>query len=362
MHKPTKAYIGLGSNLGDRNKYIDDALRLLGDSVDIQLVRISEIIETEPLGDSEHPQYLNAVAQIDTTLTAQQLHKKMGRIEIELGRVRPDKWSPRTIDLDLLLFGDQIIQSNTLTVPHPQMHLRTFVLAGFCELNGDLLHPVIGVSMKELMSRLNGGDFAINPKVPQLISVAGIIGVGKTTLTTKLSQMLGCKCLLEPYDKNPFLSDVYAGNKDLALDSQLFFLAGRINQTAAGSLRPSELSVSDYVFEKELIYARRLLDERQFALYEDIYHHIDSQGSKAVLVIYLVDSPSGCLERIHRRNRPYEQRIELDFLQNLSDDYEKLFAEWKSCPVIRLSISEFDCRSDDNVSDLLKQIKSYVTL
>jgi 2-amino-4-hydroxy-6-hydroxymethyldihydropteridine diphosphokinase len=362
VNSTVTAYIGLGSNLGDRHKNIDAALGLLGDSADIELVQVSSIIETEPLGDSEHPQYLNGVAQIKTTLPAEQLHKKMGEIEITLGRVRPDKWSPRTIDLDLLLFGDQIIQSNTLTVPHRQMHLRTFVLAGLCELNGDLLHPVIGVSMKELLSRLNGGDFAINPKVPQLISVAGIIGVGKTTLTTKLSDMLGCKYLLEPYDKNPFLSDVYAGNKDLALDSQLFFLAGRINQTAAGSLRPSELAVSDYVFEKELIYARRLLDERQLALYEDIYHHIDSQGSKAVLVIYLADSASGCLERIHQRNRPYEQQIELDFLQTLSDDYEKLFADWKSCPVIRLSVSEFDCRSDDDVSDLLKQIKRYVAL
>ncbi len=154
MHEPTTAHIGLGSNLGDRQRHIDAALGLLGDSADIELVRVSAIIETEPLGDPEHPPYLNGVAQIETTLTAEQLHKKMGEIEIKLGRVRPDKWSPRTIDLDLLLFGDQIIESNALTVPHPQMHLRTFVLGGLCEFNGGLLHPVTGVSMKELLSRL----------------------------------------------------------------------------------------------------------------------------------------------------------------------------------------------------------------
>ena len=84
--------------------------------------------------------------------------------------------------MDILLFGEEIINSPDLTVPHPQMHLRSFVLKGLCQFDADLLHPVIKEPMKELANRLNNTDFVLNPKLPQLVGIAGIIGVGKTTL------------------------------------------------------------------------------------------------------------------------------------------------------------------------------------
>ena len=150
--------------------------------------RVSNIIETTPLGGVNQPKYLNAVAEIKTTLSAQGLHKTLVRIETALGRVRGEKWLPRTIDLDLLLFGQEVVNLPHLTVPHPQMHLRSFVLKGLQQLNGDLLHPVIKEPISELAKRLGGCDFVLNPDVPQLISMAGVIGVGKTTLTRKLSK------------------------------------------------------------------------------------------------------------------------------------------------------------------------------
>jgi 2-amino-4-hydroxy-6-hydroxymethyldihydropteridine diphosphokinase len=362
MGDPTTAYIGLGSNLDDRAGHIDSALKMLSGLDATRLVRVSQIVETEPLGDSDHPRYLNGVAEIETTLAVAELHSKTAEIEITLGRTRLDKWSPRTIDLDLLLFGDKILQTDDLAIPHPQMHLRSFVLAGLCELNDELIHPVIGESMGELAGRLNGCDFALDPRQAQLISVAGIIGVGKTTLTGKLAESFECRSLLEAYDRNPFLSEVYSGNTDLALDSQLFFLTSRMEQMNPGSLAAGKPAVSDYVFEKELIYARRLLSDRQLALYEDMYNRLHSEAAAPVLVIFLQDSPENCLERIHRRSRPYEQQIELEFLKRLSEDYERLFAEWRRCPAIRLSVSDFDCRSDEHVGILAKQIRNYLAL
>lgn len=350
----TTAYIGLGSNLSDRKSYIDSALKMLARSEQIELGPVSEIIETGPLAKADQPKYLNAVAELKTTLSAEDLYGTLAGIETSLGRVRQGKWSPRTIDLDLLLFGQEVIDSPDLIVPHRQMHLRSFVLKGLCELAGDLIHPVMNESVTELASRLGGSDFALNPHLPQLVSVAGNIGVGKTTLSKKLAAALGCEVLFEAYDTNPFLPEVYAGRNELALDSQLHFLTSRIAQLAPGVLLDGQVCISDYVFDKELIYARRLLDGQQFALYENIYHLVAGKVALPALVIYMCDSPQNCLERVRRRNRPYEQQIRLPFLETLSSDYERLLGDWKICPVVRVPKAE-----DTGVERLVDQIRRY---
>lgn len=358
----TIAYIGLGSNLGDRKDFIHKALKMLSETKNVEVVRVSDLIETAPLGGANQPKYLNAVARIETALTAKDLHRAMLNIEVALGRTKNERWSSRTIDLDLLLFGEEIINSPDLTIPHPQMHLRSFVLGGLCQLDVDLLHPVIKEPLKKLAERLNDMDFVLNPKLPQLVSVAGIIGVGKTTLVKNLSKIFACKCIFEPYDKNPYLPEVYAGKEELALDCQLFFLTSRVAQLNHHSLKASEMLFSDYVFDKELIYAKHLLNAEQLALYHTIHKQIISDIAAPVLVIYLTDSVENCLERIHRRNRPYEQRIEPQFLDSLSRGHEELFADWKKSPVIRLSRLEFDYMQDENIQYLANQIRSYIAV
>jgi 2-amino-4-hydroxy-6-hydroxymethyldihydropteridine diphosphokinase len=350
----TTAYIGLGSNLGDRKSYIDSALKMLAVSGQIQLGPVSEIIETEPLAKADQPKYLNAVAELKTTLSAEDLHGTLTGIETSLGRVRQGKWSARTIDLDLLLFGPEIIDSSDLTVPHPQMHLRCFVLKGLCQLDGDLIHPVLKESATELARRLGGSDFALDPHLPQLVSIAGNIGIGKTTLAKKLAAKLESGVLFEAYDTNPFLPEVYAGRKELALDCQLYFLTSRVKQLDPDALAQGRICVSDYVFDKELIYARRLLDAQQFALYEEIYYPLAVKVASPTLVIYMCDSPQNCLERVHSRNRPYEQQIKLPFLDTLSSDYERLFSDWNACPIVRVLKAE-----DADIEHLADQIRYY---
>jgi 2-amino-4-hydroxy-6-hydroxymethyldihydropteridine diphosphokinase len=350
----TTAYVGLGSNLGNRKGNVEGALKMLAQAERIELESVSDIIETEPLGQIEQPKYLNAVAGLKTTLCAEDLHRTLAAIEISLGRIRQGKWTSRTIDLDLLLFGRQVVETPDLTVPHPRMHLRSFVLKGLCQLDDDLIHPILKESVRELARRLNGLDFALDPVLPQLVSVAGNIGTGKTTLAKKLAAELGCEVLFEAYDTNPFLPEVYAGRNELALDSQLYFLTTRIRQLEPATLTQGQICFSDYVFDKELIYARRLLDGQQFALYEDIYHLVSGKPAQPVLVMYMDDSPRNCLDRIHSRNRPYEQRIQLPFLETLSDDYERLFSDWNVCPVVRMPKAE-----DADVKHLANQVRHY---
>jgi len=354
----TIAYIGLGSNLGNRRRLIEDALQMLREPPDTDVVAATEPTETAPLGNPAHPCYLNAVAELKTTLPAETLYRRLVEIENALGRKRGEKWAPRTIDLDLLLFGSEIINSSTLTVPHPQMHLRSFVLKGLCQLNPKLPHPVLNETIEVLAARLNGCDYAPPTDKPLLISIAGNIGAGKTTLAKQLAAGLSCKVIFEAYDTNPFLPKVYAGNKDLALDSQLYFLTSRLEQLNPATLDKNRPVVTDYVFHKELIYANLLLSNEQMNLYLNVYARLSSGVAAPALLIYLADSPGDCLQRIRRRNRPYEQRIEMDFLEAIDAGYKKLIAGWKLSPVITLT--DFDCLNQNAVDLLACRIEYYI--
>jgi 2-amino-4-hydroxy-6-hydroxymethyldihydropteridine diphosphokinase len=360
MTKATIAYIGLGSNLGERAEYIGNAVASLSRHEGIEVARVSELRETPPLGDLDQPAYLNGVCEIRTTLAPDELLGALQATEDALGRRRHGKWTARVIDLDLLLFGDQVIHRGNLTVPHPEMHLRSFVLGGLCQLAPDLVHPVLGESIRVLAERLNGADFVRDAQVPQLVSVAGIIGVGKTTLANKLAGLLEAQVLREPYDTNPYMPQVYAGHKELALDSQLYFLVNRAEQLSGRALAPQNVFLMDYVFAKELIYARRLLNDRQLELYESIYRSFADKVMPPVLAIYLSDSPEACLRRVRQRNRPYEQEITVPFLAQLRDDYDRLFADWQTCPLLRVSASALIDGADAAVRHLAAQVRAYV--
>lgn len=363
MPERTTAYIGLGSNLGDRERSIREAISLLAGNGRVRVVRVSDIRETAPLGELPQPAYLNGVAEIETDLEPQELLRRLKAAEVTLGR-RADhgKWEPRTIDLDVLTFGEQTIRLADLVVPHPQMHLRSFVLDGLCQLRPDLMHPVLQEPVCELAERLHGGSFMLDPTRPQLVSVAGVIGVGKTTVARKLSEALQDEALFEPYDTNPFLPQVYAGKCELALDSQLYFLVNRARQISRDKLPPGKVFVTDYVFEKELIYARRLLDADQLKLYESIYPPFAERVARPVVAVYLQETPQACLERIHRRNRPYEQQITLEFLEALDRDYRRLFDGWTACPVIRVRASTLTGYSKPVVGHLVRQVAAYLAV
>ena len=135
----TLAVVGLGSNLGDREALIRRAADLIG------AARLSSIIETEPWGDLDQPRFLNAVAEVETALPAREFLVHLLDVERRLGRERVGrKWGPRTIDLDLLLFGDERIDEPGLVVPHPRLHERTFVLEPLVELDPAREIPGLG--------------------------------------------------------------------------------------------------------------------------------------------------------------------------------------------------------------------------
>jgi len=150
-----KAFVGLGSNLGERETMIRLALDDLSRLPSTRLVRASSLYDTEPVGDVEQPNFLNAVAQLETELTARQMLWNLLLVERRLGRVRTRHWGPRAIDLDLLLFGSAVVDEPDLKVPHPELIRRSFVLVPLVELDPLLVHPVTGETLVAHLSRLN---------------------------------------------------------------------------------------------------------------------------------------------------------------------------------------------------------------
>lgn len=163
---PRRAFVGLGSNLGDRLDLLQRAVVLLGRTHGVAVVRSSRVYETEPVGPPQ-PRYLNAVVEVSTTLSARALLDACLAVERRLGRVRSDRWGPRTIDLDLLTFADERIDLPGLVVPHPRMHERAFVLAPLLELEVD---PPLPGGRRLADVRLGPGSLTgVEPVAPPLV-------------------------------------------------------------------------------------------------------------------------------------------------------------------------------------------------
>lgn len=154
--QPVIAYIGIGSNLGDRRSHMLTALSLLTETDGVQVLKTSSFLENAAVGGPEgSPPFLNAAIKIETTLGPHLLLQRLMEIEQALGRERRVKWEPRVIDMDILLYGTQIISSDELVVPHPLMHERRFVLEPLSEIAPDATHPVLQMTAKGLLENLN---------------------------------------------------------------------------------------------------------------------------------------------------------------------------------------------------------------
>ena len=154
-------YIGIGSILGDKLNNCLKAIDLIDRTPGCRVEARSRFFRTEPVGVEGQDWYINCVISLSTRLSAQDLLNALQAIEAGMGRERKDKWASRTIDLDILFFGESVIDRKALRVPHPLMHLRRFVLVPMAQLAPDLKHPVLGKTMAELLDLLAGERQAV---------------------------------------------------------------------------------------------------------------------------------------------------------------------------------------------------------
>ena len=168
------AYLGLGSNLGERDEHLREGVHLLCNS--LKLIRLSSVYETEPWGYTDQPPFLNLVCEIETDKTSHEVLETAKKVERRVGRSPTFRYGPRVLDIDLLFYGDLVISTASLTVPHPGIAERAFVLVPLAEIASTQVHPVLGLSVGELLAQAPGVD-GVRPWGPpwELSSTASLL-------------------------------------------------------------------------------------------------------------------------------------------------------------------------------------------
>jgi 2-amino-4-hydroxy-6-hydroxymethyldihydropteridine diphosphokinase len=185
--------LGLGSNLGDRGRSLAEALARLGSQQHLELVRQSSFRETLPAGGpAGQAAYLNAAALVRTSLAPEAILHACQTIENELGRRREERWGPRTVDIDMLLYDGLVLNTPVLQLPHPRMAWRRFVLEPAAEIAAEMVHPVIGWSVSRLLEHLNS--------TPWYLAITGPVAIDKTRIAEEVARRTGARLLGDPFD------------------------------------------------------------------------------------------------------------------------------------------------------------------
>ena len=322
-------FIGLGGNLGDRKTLLLRARQRIDECVG-SVLQTAPFYETAAWGVTDQPDYLNTVVEIESDLPPESILRKLLAIETELGRERAERWGSRTVDLDLLFDNDRILTTDFLTLPHPRLHLRNFVLRPMCDLAPDFVHPILQRSVQELLT--DSPDTSPVRPFDELIHsylvIEGNIGAGKTTLSRMLSEDFGTKLILEEFSDNPFLAHFYENPERYALTVELFFTTERHKQLRE-HLAQTDLfqrgTIADYTFPKTQIFANINLKDDELQLFQRLYRIMNATFPLPDLLVYLHRSTADLRRNIERRGRGYEQSITEDYLERVQRSYFDYF-------------------------------------
>ncbi len=351
-------YISLGSNKGDRLKNLQDAINLI--YVKIGKIDIISKVYNTPAFGFESADFLNTCVRIETQFKAKEVLKKLLAIEKRLGRVRTKKsgYEARIIDLDIIFFNDEIIETKSLNVPHPEMHKRKFVLQPLHDIAPKVIHPKMNKDITALLENCDDTSqlepiniWLKNPSRKydfskySYIAIEGNIGAGKTSLANKIAQDFNAKLILERFADNPFLPKFYEDAQRYAFTLEMSFLADRYQQISDDLSQLDlfkDFIVSDYDVFKSLIFSKITLPEDEFKLYRKLFYLMYKDLRKPDLYIYLYQNTERLQENIKKRGRNYEQNIANDYLEKINTGYLDFLKSQPDFNVKIIDISDKD--------------------
>lgn len=357
MNEPIKAYISLGSNLGNRLQNLQNALFHLNTEVG-STTAVSKVYESESWG-FDAADFLNACVTLETHLTPHEVLSKILLIEKMLGRERTNakEYTSRTIDIDILYYGNEIVQTDPLTVPHPKLQDRKFVLLPLADISPQFYHPMLKKDTRNLLQecRDKGSIRKTRYKLFEsrqelfsnlsFIAIEGNIGAGKTTLAQKVAEDFNGKLVLERFADNPFLPKFYEDQGRYAFPLEMSFLADRYQQFTDDTSQFDlfkNFMVSDYDIYKSLIFAQVTLQKDEFNLYRKLFNLMYREVKKPRIYIYLYQSTDRLLKNIQKRGRAYEQSIEAAYLDKINKGYFEFFKSYPEQNTLIIDVGEMD--------------------
>lgn len=357
MNKQHQVVLSLGSNQGNRLENIERCIISIHREIGT-VIKVSRLFETPAWGFESGPFY-NCAVVVHTHKSAHQVLDEVLLLEEALGRTRADVegYQARIIDIDVISFDEEIIASEKLKVPHPEMQNRLFVLVPMRDLNLDWRHPILQKYLHELLllsedkSNIKVIQSLENPisKIPlnqyNYIAIEGNIGAGKTTLSNKLAEDFNAKLVLERFADNPFLPKFYEDQSRYAFPLEMSFLADRYQQISDDLAQFDlfkDFVVADYHIFKSLIFAKVTLAEDEFRLYKTMFDIIYKEMPKPDLYIYLYQNTERLLQNIKLRGRSYEQEIPAEYLEKINSGYLDYIKSQKDLNVLIIDVSDKD--------------------
>lgn len=365
-------YLSLGTNKGNKFENLQNAIDLIADQVDA-IQKISSVYKTASWG-FESDDFFNICIQISTNHPPEKLMQILLDIEEELGRERKDSegYTDRNIDIDILLFDNEIIFSKTLIVPHPKMLARKFVLIPLMEIAQTIMHPIEKKTITVCLQNCNDSseiskiDAKLIRPIPitekyNYIAIEGNIGAGKTSLSNMISEDFNAKLILERFAENPFLPKFYKDKERFAFPLEMSFLADRYHQLS-DDLAQLDLFknfvISDYYIFKSLIFAQITLQKDEYVLYRKMFDLMYKEITKPDLYVYLYQNTERLLENIKKRGRDYEQNIEAEYLQKIHEGYRNFIQTQQNLNCVVIDVSELDfVHKKVDYSAIINQIK-----
>lgn len=357
MKKTNTAYLSLGSNLGNKLNHLQKAIFLLDEKAG-DLVAISKIYQSASWGFSSDDFY-NCCVSIDTTLTPHELLEVILGIEKELGRTRPTEksYAARTIDIDIIYYEKEIVDTDTLKIPHPLLEERRFVLRPLADVAPQFYHPIVNKDTRNLIQQCRDKSEVNRTTIPiyktrealfsslHFIALEGNIGAGKTTLAKMISEDFNGKLVLEQFADNPFLPKFYNDQSRYAFPLEMSFLAERYQQFTDNTSQLDlfrHFMVSDYDIFKSLIFAKITLQEEEFKLYRRVFDFMYKEVTKPNVYVYLYQNTERLLDNIKKRGRSYEQNIQPDYLDKINRGYFDFMKSYPEQNSLVIDISELD--------------------
>lgn len=369
------AYLSIGSNLGNREILLQKAIFEIDNKAgDIR--QVSSVYETPSWG-FEGEDFLNACVEIQTLLSPEELLSKLLTIEKSFGRKRTESnsYQSRTLDLDIIYYEHDIIKTETLTVPHPKLQDRKFILKPLADISPQYYHPILNKDTRNLLQECKDKSI-ITKQIKKLfknrhtffasfeyVAIEGNIGAGKTTLATKISDDFNAKLILERFAENPFLPSFYEDQARYAFPLEMSFLADRYQQFTEDTNQLDlfkSFMVSDYDIYKSLIFAKVTLQQNEFELYRKVFNFMYKEVKKPRIYVYLYQTTERLLEQIKKRGRDYEQNIELSYLERINRGYFDFLKTYPKENQLVIDVSDLDFVShDSDYKTILTKIEDF---